>query len=246
MVSYNVLFFFRVKFYLPLTGSVTKYLQKQVFMGLFDFFKQPKWKNGNSTVRLSAVEEMDSKDLETLLEIIREDTDLQVRQAALAKIDDQQSLELLLTENLPDDLLKQVTKQLEQKYAEQILTSSDQALAKQLIQRISNQELLTEIAARAESVALRVLAVEAIDDQHLLSELLKKPCGKKPALAAVKKISDSLLLTEISQKAANKAARRQASIKLEAGGQKKNIQKQEQPTPKKNTETKKPAHREKE
>jgi len=233
-----------------LTGSVTKYLQKQVFMGLFDFFKQPKWKNGNSAVRLTAVNEMDNGDLEILLEIIREDADLQVRQAALAKIDDQQSLELLLKENLPDDLLKQITKQLEQKYTEQILTSSDQSLAKQLIQRISNQELLTEIAARAESVALRVLAVEAIDDQHLLSELLKKPCGKKPALAAVKKISDSLLLTDVSQKAANKAARRQASIKLEAGGQKKNLQRPDQPAPKKNmapgykdnTETTKPTH----
>ena len=224
-----------------------KILTKQIFMGLLDFFRQPKWKNGNSSVRLAAVDEMDSRNLETLLEIIREDSDLQVRQAALAKIDDQQTLESLLQKKLPDDLLKQATKQLEQKYTEQILASSDQSLANQLIQRISNQELLAEIAARAESVALRVLAVEAIDDQNLLSELLKKPCGKKPALAAVKKISDSLLLAEISQKAANKAARRQAAIQLEAVGQKKNIQEPAQtkgtaPDSGENREATKPAH----
>jgi len=55
-------------------------------MGLFDFFKKPKWKNSNSQVRLKAVESMSVDELETLLEIIREDSDRRVRLAALIKV----------------------------------------------------------------------------------------------------------------------------------------------------------------
>ncbi len=60
-------------------------------MGVFDFFKKPKWKHSNSQVRLAAIGDMGADDLETLFEIIRHDSDQQVRLAALTKVNDRES-----------------------------------------------------------------------------------------------------------------------------------------------------------
>ena len=84
-------------------------------MGLFNFFK-PKWKHSNRQVRLTAVENMSVDDLETLLEIIREDADQEVRLAALAKIDDRESMELFLQEELPEEIITSAKERLEEIY----------------------------------------------------------------------------------------------------------------------------------
>ncbi|RUM33606.1 MAG: hypothetical protein DSY50_07980 [Desulfobulbus sp.] len=184
-------------------------------MGLFDFFKQPQWKSGKSSVRLAAVQAIQSSEISTLLEIIRDDPDDTIRLAALAQLEDRQSLEKLLSETLPEKIHLAVSGKLEKQYTESILDNSANDDASTLLSKITDQQLLAEIAALAESVPLRLKAVEKIHDPLLLTSLLQRPCGKKPALAAIKKISDPDLLEKISQTAASKAARHQAALKLQ-------------------------------
>jgi len=190
-------------------------------MGLLDFFKKPKWKNSNSKVRLAAVDDMSVDDLETLVEIIREDSDQQVRLTALMKVDDRKSMESLLEEELPEEIIAPARERLEAIYTDLIISGSEDCIPEELLALITNQNFLAGIAVEADTVDLRCLAVAAIDDPGILYELLKKNCGKKPALAAVGKIDDAQMLAEIAEKAVNKSARSMAERKLRgtaAGG----------------------------
>ncbi len=183
-------------------------------MGLFDFFTKPKWKNSNSQVRLKAVENMSVDELETLLEIIREDSDRRVRLAALIKVNDRESMELLLQEALPEEILAAARVKLEEIYTDLIISETDERVAVELLALIENQVALADIVARTESVTVRCQAVAAIDDPRLLCDLLQQHIGKKPALAAVEKIDDPQMLAEIADKAINKSARSKAAEKL--------------------------------
>jgi len=185
-------------------------------MGLLNFFKKPKWKNSKSNVRLAAIDDMSVDDLETLVEIIREDSDQQVRIAALAKVDDRKSIELLLQEKLPKTITAPVREKLEEIYTDLIIFGSKECIPGELLVRITKHNLLARIAVEADAVDLRCQAVAAIDEPGVLCELLKKHCGKKPALAAVKKINDAQMLAEIVKKAVNKSARAMAAKKLSA------------------------------
>ncbi len=183
-------------------------------MGLFDFFKKPKWKNSSSSVRLKAVEEMTFDDLETLLEVIREDSNQQVRLTALMKIDDRQIVESLSRENLAEDMMEAVREKLDAMYVELLVSGAEEVEPAELFSGIANQKLIANIAIEAESVDIRCLAVAAIDDPQMLYELLVQHIGKKPALAAVKKIDDAELLSKLAEKAVNKSARAAALRKL--------------------------------
>ena len=185
-------------------------------MGLFNFFK-PKWKHSNRQVRLTAVENMSVDDLETLLEIIREDADQKVRLAALAKIDERESMELLLQEELPEEIITSAKERLEEIYTVLIvLGTEDITTSGELLALISNQNLLATIVAQADAVSLRCQAVAAIDDPLLLCGLLKQHIGKKPALLAVEKIVDPQILAEVAEQAINKSARSLAAKKINA------------------------------
>ena len=185
-------------------------------MGLFDFFKKPKWKHSNSTVRLAAIDGMGVDDMETLIEIIRDDSDQQVRLAALEKVDTPQYLELLLQETLPEEMTDPVSGKLEIIHADLIISGSEECDPEQLLAEITQPDLLARIAVEADAVDLRCRAVTAIDDPVILCEILAEHCGKKPALAAVKKINDPQILAELAEKAVNKSARALAAKKLAA------------------------------
>lgn len=185
-------------------------------MGLFNFFNKPKWKNSNSQVRLKAVEDMSTNDLKTLLEIIREDSNLQVRIVALRKVGDRESLELLLQEELPEEIIKSAKARLEEIYTDLIISGAEESTDRELLQLISNQKLLATIVVGSNDVALRCQAVTAIDDPLLLCELLKQHIGKKPAVLAVEKINDLQMLAEVVEKAINKSARSLAARKIKA------------------------------
>jgi len=186
-------------------------------MGLFNFFKKPKWKHSNTQVRLTAVAEMSLDDLDTLMEIIREDSDQQVRLAALRKLNDRNAVEALLQEELPEEIMAFVGERAEEIYTDLIISGSEDCIVEELIALITNENLLARIVVDAVdtvAVDLRCRAVAAIDDPEILCELLKKHCGKKAALAAVEKINDGEMLAEIAEKAVNKSARNMAARKI--------------------------------
>ncbi len=185
-------------------------------MGLFDFLKQPKWKSSKTPVRLAAVKEIAASELDTLLEIIKDDTEDEICIAALEKITDTHILEQLARESLRPALHQAVAEKLETRYTAALLNDSEQQVQESLLQKIQDPQLLAKIAVQAKKVALRVNAVDKIHDQQLLTDLLQQACGKKPALAAVKKITDPGFLQIIADKAANKTARTQAALKLQS------------------------------
>lgn len=185
-------------------------------MGLFNFFNKPKWKNSDSQVRIAAVEDMSVNDLKTLLKIIREDSDQQVRLTAFRKIHDRESMESLLQEDLPEEIISSAKVRLEEIYTDLIITDTDGNIADELLALISNETLLATIVTGSNVVTLRCQAVTAIDDPLLLCELLKQHIGKQPALLAVEKIDDPQMLAEVAEQAINKSARSLAARKINA------------------------------
>lgn len=185
-------------------------------MGLFNFFNKPKWKNSDSQIRIAAIESMSVDDLETLLEIIREDSDQQVRLTAFRMVHDREAMESLLQEDLPEEIISSAKVRLEEIYTDLIITGTDGNIADELLALISNEILLATIVTDSNVVTLRCQAVIAIDDPLLLCELLKQHIGKQPALLAVEKIDDPQMLAEVAEQAINKSARSLAAKKINA------------------------------
>ncbi len=182
-------------------------------MGLFDFFTQPKWKSSRKGVRLAAIEEMDSRrDLDVLLELVAADPEEEVALAALTRIEGRNPLEILADKPLPQKVMAEVVKKLEQIYADAIFSSAENSA--ELLAKIKDERLLANIAIRAEDVKIKLLAVEKIEDVDLLMDVLLQPCGKKVAYAAVQKIHDPDLLEIVGKKGSSKVARREALAKL--------------------------------
>jgi hypothetical protein len=105
-------------------------------MGLLDIFG-PKWKHGNPLVRIEAIRRGDC-DVATLAGIAKTDNRLDVRVAAVGKIEDQSVLVDIVLHCCGEDVV---------------------GLAPWALNRISNQALLGQIAMSASQQAIQVAAI---------------------------------------------------------------------------------------
>ena len=181
-------------------------------MGLFAS-RKPKWQHRDPEVRLAAVKSIDPGDTELLVELLREDPDPDVRHAAINKLIDPKVLDQAAEIALPEDR-SVIAARKDTLIYEQVVDSQDSAEWPAILDQITSDELLAQLAVNADQPELRVAAVQRIDDQFLLAEILRHNCGKKPALAAMEKISDEALLAKIRETAASKTSRRLAADKL--------------------------------
>lgn len=183
-------------------------------MSLFKFFK-PKWQHSDPLVRLTAVRKLLPEQVELLEQIIREDEDPAVRQAALAHLGDQPTLARLAESGLGPELHERVEEKLFLLDKASILSAVTLEEQKELLAKYCDPRQLLNIAAEA-GLELRLECIRRMEDQDILAELLTHNWGKEPALAAVAKLSAPEPLARAMKMASNKAARRVAEEKYKA------------------------------
>ena len=127
-------------------------------MSLFDFL-QPKWKHSDPAVRERAVLELERQDLLEI--IVYDDPSEQVRLAALMRITDQIVLARFARAN--------------------------DTIALAAMKRLPDRKLVTEVAQRAASRAVREFAVEVLDDRAVLHRIATSDTDPRVRLKARKK-----------------------------------------------------------
>lgn len=176
----------------------------------------PKWKHSDPDIRLAAVETLDESDLATLREIVENDGDLQVRMAALSKIIDEDTLGAIAANNSEENVRSDSLRRLQNLYFGRILAATDEHHALRLLDQLTDQGLLAELACQSSHPEVRTAAVTRVQRSDLLVKITQGNCGLQVGMAAVDKVCDLNALQEISQSASNKKVTKAAEIKVDA------------------------------
>ncbi|MGE5361881.1 MAG: DUF349 domain-containing protein [Bacteroidales bacterium] len=212
-------------------------------MGLFDRFRaQPKWKQSDPAVRLSAIDEIALEDQATLASIAREDADPRVRRAAVRKLYDPAVLEevtqrdgdagvreeaagVLLDlalgafeDSSETESLKALDHLHEQRHLVQVAKeASAEAVSLAALSRLTDPKAVGSVARRAVHPSTRLEALgrvaNAPDEIHATA---LKADHKDVALNAVERLSDVDQLRAVMAKSAHKAVARRAKAMLQA------------------------------
>jgi hypothetical protein len=183
-------------------------------MGILKSTK-PAWEHKDPAIRLAAVKQLDEAEQDVIAAIARNDSDEEVRLAALRKISDQQVLEDIKNHpQVNDTLLNAADDRLKNLLFKAVLLSEDEQSQLQALQRLDDEHLLADLALKVDSQEVRLQAVSRINSQEILCRLIEKQCGKTTALAALEKINDVTLFERLSSHASNKSARLAAREKL--------------------------------
>ena len=183
-------------------------------MALGDILR-PKWKHSNPKIRLEAVTELTGQDSDKLAEIATTDEDPEIRLAAVARIDDQATLEQISAIDTDSDVLDALTVKIDQHLRSTILDSSDVATCQPILERISSEDVLSSIALDTEHDDIRLATAKRIMCPTLLSRLTIANTGKAVGLHVVERIDDDTVLERIARDASNGGVRQAAQKKID-------------------------------
>jgi len=150
-------------------------------------FRKPKWQHRDAEVRLTAVQEMTGADQEILATLARQDQDLGVRLAALAKISDHALLSELASDGAVE-IAEAARNRRDQLLHAAILVATEVDSCREMLLVLTSQELLADLAGRAEDPLVREAATERLSDQNLLAGLLENNCGRELAASVLARI----------------------------------------------------------
>jgi len=204
-------------------------------MTLLDRFRaQPRQKHPDPAVRLGFVQEIPIAERELLAEIARDDTDVRVRRAAIAKLMDPAALAVFATDGevsvrdqavamLRDialeafegvseaDSLTAVEALADTKALALVAKSAvSEAVAARALERIGDPHVTGSIARHAEHEAVRRRAFDALRDPGEVLSVAVNCEFREPASLAVDRISDRAELEQIAARARNKTASKRA------------------------------------
>ena len=149
---------------------------------LFRPLTQAKWQHNDANIRLKAIEKMDPQQSTILEQLALEDSDMQVREAALNKISDK-TLLLELINKQPDNehLLKRWTQVLSDSYytdafdAEQIITACTEPTLLIAIVNYSSNKHFAELAlAGLKDETQLLLVMQNTKSTHLWQAIIEK------------------------------------------------------------------------
>ncbi len=153
----------------------------------------PKWQHPDLEVRLRAIGEVTETDI--LKQLIAEDPEERARCAAISQLDDYALLESLAGEKgATGDTARQ-------QYCHLLSSDSSLAHSKSIVLALTNKLLIKEIALSSNDFALIGLALDKIVDEDLLTEIASHARTTRVRQAAAEKITSTSHL-EILQKAA--------------------------------------------
>ncbi|NTV14372.1 MAG: DUF349 domain-containing protein [Desulfobulbaceae bacterium] len=183
---------------------------------VLSLFNKPKWQHRDAEIRLTAVQEMTTADQEILANLARQDQDQGVRLAALAKLDDLALLGELAGEGSDLVIAEAARQRRDQLFHAALLLATDLDSGQAMLAALTSQELLADLAGRAEQPAIRVAAAGRLNNQELLAGLVENNCAREMAADALAKIDREDLLERLTSTASGKTTRRLAAEKLAA------------------------------
>jgi hypothetical protein len=173
-------------------------------MSFLERFKtQPKHKSPDPDVRLAAVHELGSDPEETavLVSLAREDSDVRVRRAAAARIDNVSVLASMALSD-PDEALRAET-------ADRLTTlaSGDrQDVARQALGALRDQKYIATVARTSPLEAIRTEAIGRVSDVRALSSIARQATDGRIAALATERVQDRAELLNIAAKTDHKEA----------------------------------------
>lgn len=166
---------------------------------LFRFFK-PKWQSQKAEVRLRAIEEIShtSPESDSILETLAQsDPDLNVRQAATARLE---SLELLISisqKEQHDAIARSARDRLCCLIVDQ--HNASLPLRQQAVDCLQSANLLTHVVLKASEKELQLHALQYLDDQDALATVIRSSSRAQLRLEAADKVNDPALLEVLSK-----------------------------------------------
>jgi hypothetical protein len=205
-------------------------------MAILDRFRtQARHKHPDAAVRLAFVQELPLEERELLGEIAREDADLRVRRAAVAKLMDPTALAAVARGDADPQVRAQAVGMLrdialeafegvsEQDSAAAVdaledaktivglaKNASRESTALRALGRVDDAHALGSIARHAEHESVRTRAFETISDHGEILSIALNSDFRDPTLAAVERITDRGELEQIATRAKNKSAAKRA------------------------------------
>lgn len=191
-------------------------------MNLFALLRKPAWEHKDADRRAAAVASETHPDLVALLpELVRNDADVQVRLAALRRIDDLS----LLADRMRNDGEPRMREAARQRYLQRLLDPSwSIADRERLLAVEEDAEILAVIAQQAVEPVLRRLALERTDRSGLIIERCVTDPDPELRRWLLDRIDDTAALERIAERArksdkllARTARERVQAAKLAAG-----------------------------
>ena len=210
-------------------------------MSLIDKLRpQPEWKDADPGVRIVAVQQLAPEDADAdgiLSQVVRDDTDARVRQAAVERLGNPQLLKTVVSDD-PDEAVRATAvatlldlacssegesvgaAALEgltnpRDLADVARIASREVIAYAALQRVTETKSLGAVARRADHVGVRLEALRRITDPDELTTVAIKSEHKDVALAALERLIDEPVPPEdaigaIAARAKNKVTARRA------------------------------------
>jgi hypothetical protein len=173
-------------------------------MSFLDRFKiQPKHKSADPDVRIAGVAELGPSDEDTaaLVALAREDTDVRVRRAAAARIEDVEVLAGIAGQEqdagLRDELLTRLAA---------IAAGDEQAAASRALAALTDVKQIGTVAKTSSIDSVRAAAVGRLSDVKTLSSVARHAADPKTAALAVDRIEDAAELLNVAAKTEHKDA----------------------------------------
>jgi hypothetical protein len=209
-------------------------------MGILEKLRpQPRWKHADPAVRVAAVYELGTEDLEALHALAREDAEARVRRAAVSRVDEVPLLGEIARTDPDEDVKGEAVRGLAGIAAEADDVNQAIDAVKQLVALGRMREIVL-VARDSSSTEVRAGVVDLLEDQKALGSVSRHaPDGSTrlralarladgeevlnvalkaehtdAAVAALERIADPEQLNAIAQRARNKVAARRARARI--------------------------------
>lgn len=166
---------------------------------------KPKWQHSNPAVRQQAIQELDSSD-PILRQLAQDDQEPQVRQSALAKINDFGFLQSRASADSAASVKEYANNRLFSLLSGQADDAPDLAQRLDLLSQ-TTPEVLQQLAQEGTETEVRQAALEQLDDEALYAERVLNDSAAPLRLAALSHIQRQDLLETIARQARNRDKR---------------------------------------
>jgi len=183
-------------------------------MSLLDVFK-PKWQHSDYAMRKQAIQNLNSTDLDALLDIAKNDDEIEIRKLAIQKISSHVYLsDLLKTEQ--DVSVQNVIKEALRKHWFKIIKNHVGAPSTEIRKIMEELQIKDrdELLSVAKSPAIRLELLEGCTKQGLLAQVAKNDQQESVALLALAKVQRENLIEEIKTGAVCNSVRNKAKDML--------------------------------
>lgn len=186
-------------------------------MGFFNLFR-PDWQNSNPEVRATAVAKLDASNQSTLSNVAMNDADPKIRNIAIRKITDAETLQKILASETDLSNKRDAEVRLQETLSEHLKNFREVPGKKELdaIQTIAGTRFADDLLKSMPNSELKLALVQKTTKQSVLELVALKDAKAEIALAAVERIDRENILQNIAQNSRHTEVRQKAAEKRKA------------------------------